>query len=383
MNRLRSVLPAAILTLAVLLGGCREVTNYKPLAIGAPGEIMVIADSTTWNGPVGEALRATLGEEALTFPQPTPAFTLSRQSLSDYALDGIQRQHSVVFAAPYTDTTATARFLRARLDSAGVAALDRGGQGVIERDDLWMRDQLVVYATAPSDATLAEQIRANGDRLRAAFARLARERLTADMFDKGRQTEVETELLEDHGFAVGIQHDYVVAADTTFLTERGERGTFLRFRRLAGQDSWRDFFVYYEEDPRLERLHPDSVRTLRNRLTEQFVRGSFDESYIAIEERDLVRRPVETDTVSLAGRFALETRGTWRMTGDAMGGPFVSYAFFDEDTGRFYLIDGMIYGPRYTSAEKREFLRQMEAIAHTFRTSDTGAEVVAGASPSE
>ena len=380
MNRLPLLLASA-LGLVVLLGGCREVTNYKPLAIGAEGEIMVITDSTTWNGPVGEALRATLGEEALTFPQPTPAFTLSRQTLSDYALDGIQRQHSVVFAAPYTDTTATARFLRARLDSAGVAALDRGGQGVIERDDLWMRDQLVVYATAPSDTALAEQIRASGDRLRTAFARLARERLTTDMFDKGQQSEVEQRLIDEHGFAVNIQHDYVVAADTTFLTERGERGTFLRFRRLAGQDSWRDFFVYYEEDPHLERLHPDSVRALRNRLTEQFVRGSFDESYITLEERDLVRRPIETDTVSLAGRFALETRGTWRMTGDAMGGPFVSYAFFDEDTGRFYLIDGMIYGPRYTSEQKREFLRQMEAIAYTFRTSDTGAEVVAGSAP--
>ena len=333
-------------------------------------------------GPSAKPFARRLGEEALTFPQPTPAFTLSRQTLSDYALDGIQRQHSVVFAAPYTDTTATARFLRARLDSAGVAALDRGGQGVIERDDLWMRDQLVVYATAPSDTALAAQIRANGDRLRASFARLARERLTADMFDKGEQTEVEQRLLDEHGFAVNIQHDYVAAADTTFLTERGERGTFLRFRRLAGQDSWRDFFVYYEEDPRLERLNPDSVRALRNWLTERFVRGSFDESYIAIEDRDLVRRPVETDTVSLAGRFALETRGTWRMTGDAMGGPFVSYAFFDEDTGRFYLIDGMIYGPRYTSAQKREFLRQMEAIAYTFRTSDTGAEVVAGSAPS-
>lgn len=376
-----AALAAPVLLLALLFAGCSEITEFKPLAIGKPGEIMVVTDSATWNGPVGAALRETLGREALTFPQPTPAFTLSRQSLSDYALDGIRRQHSVVFAAPYTDTTATAQFLRARLDSAGIAALDRGGLGVIERDDLWMRDQLVVYATAQSDSVLAQQIRASGEELRTAFDRLARERLTEDMFEKGQQTEIEQEFLDEHGFAVNVQHDYVVAADTTFLTERGDRGTFVRLRRLAGQDSWRDMFVYYEEDPRLERLHPDSVRALRNWLTERFVRGVYPESYVTLEERDLVRRPIETDTVSLAGRFALETRGTWRMTGDAMGGPFVSYAFFDEDTGRFYLIDGMIYGPRYTSEEKREFLRQMEAIAYTFRTADTGAEVVAGSDP--
>jgi hypothetical protein len=365
--------------LAVLLtAGCNDVVDYKPPAVGQGGEIMVVTDSATWAGPVGEALRATLGRESRTYPQPTAAFTLTRQTLTDYALSGIQRQHSVVFAAPYTDTSATAQFLRARLDSASVAALERGGRGVIEREDLWMRGQLVVYATAPNDTALAQQIRQNGDVLRASFGELARERLAEDMFEKGRQTEVEQALLDEHGFAVGVQHDYVQIQDTTFETEAGTAGTFVRFRRLAGQDSWRDLFVYYEEDPRLTRLHPDSVRALRNLLTERFARGSFPESFVTIEDRDFQRRPIVTDTVSLAGRFALETRGTWRMTEDFMGGPFVSYAFFDEDTGRFYLIDGMIYGPRYSNAEKREFLRQMEAIAYTFRTAGGGAEVIAG-----
>ena len=373
-----SALLAPALFLALLLAGCTEVTEYKPPAVGQGGEIMVVTDSATWSGPVGEALRATLGRESRTYPQPTPTFTLTQQSLSDYALQGIQRQHSLVFAAPYTDTSATARFLRARFDSAGVAALERGGRGIIERDDLWMSDQLVVYATAPSDSALAEQIRTEGEDLRASFSRLARVRLAEDMFEKGQQTEVEQQLLDAHDFAIKVQHDYVVIQDTTFLSDRDTRGTFVRLRRLAGQDSWRDMFVYYEEDPRLERLHPDSVRVLRNRLTERFVRGTFPESYITIEERDLTRRPIETDTVSLGGRFAIETRGTWRMTGDAMGGPFVSYAFFDEDTSRFYLIDGMIYGPRYTNEEKREFLRQMEAIAYTFRTDENAtAEVLA------
>ena len=34
---------------------------------------------------------------------------------------------------------------------------------------------------------------------------------------------------------------------------------------------------------------------------------------------------------------------------------------------RLYLIDGMIFAPNFS---KREFLRQMEVIAHTFRTKE-------------
>lgn len=50
-----------------------------------------------------------------------------------------------------------------------------------------------------------------------------------------------------------------------------------------------------------------------------------------------------------------------------MGGAFVNYAFYDEPTKRIYLIDGMVFAPGF---KKREFLRHMEAIAHTFRTQE-------------
>ena len=374
-------LPLFVAFLALLGAGCGSVTDYQPPAVGKTAEIMVVTDSATWAGPVGDALRDALAYEMRTFPQPTPSFTLRLQPLSDFALSGLRRQNGVVFAAALDDTTATARFIRARLDSAGVAALHAGGQGIIERPDLWMRDQLVVYATAPTDSALATQLRAAGPRLRAGFNALARKRTTAEMFEKARQTGAEDELLEGHDFAVNIQHDYFVVQDTNFVTPDGLRAGFVRFRRIPG-DTWRDLFIYYEDDPRLTRLHPDSARAVRNRLTEAFVQGVLPGSYITIEDRAPDLRPVIADTVSLGGRFAIETRGTWRMTGDAMGGPFVSYALYDEDQGRFYLIDGAIYAPRYTIPEKREFLRQMEAIAHTFRTSAGDApEVVADAEP--
>lgn len=48
-----------------------------------------------------------------------------------------------------------------------------------------------------------------------------------------------------------------------------------------------------------------------------------------------------------------------------MGGPFITYGFYDEASGRNYLIDGMVFAPNFN---KREFIRQLEVIAYSFRT---------------
>ena len=94
------------------------------------------------------------------------------------------------------------------------------------------------------------------------------------------------------------------------------------------------------------------------------------DGFIAID----IRRELNTENIDFMGRFAYETRGLWHMIGRdedrnmveyGMGGPFLNYTFYDEDTGRLYMIDGMVFAPGY---DKREFLRQMEVIAYTFRT---------------
>ena len=374
-------LPVFIAALALLIGlsGCDGVLTTSQEAVGQTGLLLVVADSATWNGPVGDAIRSELGKGLRTLPQPEPALTLQRQELTEAFFSQIQRQHSVLFVGPYNRPSSTGRFLRARLDDAGVAALERGARGIFYRPDLWAKNQMVVYATAPSDEALAAQIRENADEMRRAFDNVNRRRLTRDMFSRARQTDVEDRLMERHGFAVAVQHDYVVVRDTTFQTATGNAGTFVRMRRIADSDSWRDMFVYYEDDPRLARLHPDSVLAVRNRLSRQFVRGSDDTTYIRIQDRFPERRPIVTDTVNFNDRFALETRGTWYLADEegraaGMGGPFVNYAFYDEDSGRFYLIDGMVFAPRY---DKREFLRQMEAIAYTFRTRGDEPAVIA------
>ena len=81
---------------------------------------------------------------------------------------------------------------------------------------------------------------------------------------------------------------------------------------------------------------------------------------------------MNAENIDFLGKYGFESRGLWHMVARSedgyeplgMGGPFLTYAFYDEETGRNYIIDGMVFAPNYP---KREFLRQMEVIAYTFR----------------
>ncbi|GIV60269.1 DUF4837 family protein [Rhodocaloribacter litoris] len=352
-------LPPLLLAL-VLLAGCDRLIT-RPEATGPEGVITVVIDSTHWKGAVGEALREELGRWIGTLPVPERLFRLEATPLlSQQVFETVRKKKNVVFVAPLSDTTGVARFLRSRLAEEAEAAVTAGQRAVIPRRDLWRRHQMVVYLVAATPEDLVQTIRERGDDLRYTFNTITRERMTRSMFEKGRQTDLEARIMERHGFAVNVQHDYFIAIDTT---------NFIWLRRVVSEDSWRSVFIYYEDRGNPAVLSPEWIYATRDSLTRQYIQGNLG-GYVAID----YRRPLETENINFLDRFGYETRGLWHMIGRdesgktiefGMGGPFLTYTFYDQTQGRLYMIDGMVFAPNF---DKREFLRQIEVIAHTFRT---------------
>lgn len=348
------------------LTGCETLEN-KPFAVGQEGEIIIVIDSTNWSGPLGEAIRTYVSPYLGTLPAPEKEFTLRQVSIvSENVLEGLQKQKNVIFVAPLMDDTPEASFLKSRLGEEAALEIQNGGTTVISKRDLWRTSQQIVYLLGQTPESLIELLSARGEDVRYAFNVITRDRVTQEMFKKGRQPEIETALLKKHTFAVAAQHDYFVAIDTT---------DFVWLRRTVNSDSWRSIFIYYVDGFNPANLTPEWIYEARERLTETYVKGNLD-GYVSID----FRRELNTENIDFLGHFAYETRGLWHMVGkDAddklveygMGGPFVNYTFYDESSGRLYMIDGMVFAPGY---DKREFLRQMEAIAHTFRTTPLASE---------
>lgn len=339
--------------------GCGNV-DYRPLAIGEEGEIQVVIDSALWQGPVGDALRAALGYYVQTLPNPEPLFTLRPlEPRTQDALNQVKKFKNVLFVAALSDSGRVSRLVQQAFSAEALQVVQQGTAAIVPRRDLWRRRQLVYFIVASTDTQLVAAIRESALRLREAFAEASRERLTAEMFEKGRQQALEDTLMAHHGFAVNVQHDYLIAIDTT---------QFVWLRRIL-PDTWRSLFVYYEEGADPARLTPAWIYAIRDSLARHYLQGNAG-GFVQID----YRQPLETRAINFLGRYGYETRGLWHMVTlmpdgqllpAGMGGPFVNYAFYDQASGRIYMIDGMVFAPGFT---KREFLRQMEAIAYTFRT---------------
>ncbi len=358
MNRLFWI---AAVMIALGLSGCETVEAGQPEARGDSEEIVVVTDSVTWAGPVGDAIRAELGKPILTLPSNQGAFSLRQQELTGRGFPSLKMAPHIIFAASVDAPGEIGDFIRSRVGEGSLEAVRSGRSAAVTvRDDLWANNQLVTIATAATDSALAVQLLQRGPELRQRYEDLARVRTGNEIYARLRQTDLEDELLAEHGFRVGIQHDFVPVQDTT-ATAGGLEGDFVRYRRVL-VDTWRDFFVFYADG--VETLPTEAeLDVITNDLLETYARGVLDSSYVEIDDQ----RPVAMKGVEINGRTAQEKRGFWRMTYDVMGGSYVRYAFLDPATDRLYVYYGMTFAPDRT-LDKRKFLRQMEAIGYSFES---------------
>lgn len=345
-----------------LFAGCEG--DFRPRAVGPEGEITVIMDSSHWTGEPGETLRENVTPWIETLPVSERYFEIRHLELSERTFGRIKDMKNVIIASALTDSTNETTFLRRRLSDEAEQAILDGQRAVVPNPNLWRRSQRIYYVAAATPEDLAQTFRSQGSDIRATFKEVTLQRLEREMYEKARQTALEDTLMNRHGFAVNVRHDFQIPVDTTTATEG-----FVWLRRILSKTR-REFFVYYAEDVGPDQITPEWIHATRDSLTRTHFRGNV-QGFAAID----YRRPLETEQTSFLDRYGLETRGLWFMAtpeegSDGLrpvggGGPFVNYTFYDRETDRVYMLDGSVFAPEH---DKLTFLRHMEVMARTFRT---------------
>lgn len=318
-------LSVTLVVLLVILAACRDssLTRTLPNMTGATGEVLVVMDKALWNGSAGRAVREEIAPVLIGLPQAEPAFDL--MPINPAGFKDIMLAHRNVILAKTDEAKAepTVTFERNR----------------------WSELQLVITVKAPDSTALARCISENAEVIRQRINTVERERLTRWLTESAGK-ERETVKSGDQSYQIimpaGYKKDYS-DKDILIISSETPATTQTVIVSVTGNAT--------------SRIGCIELADLTEKVTSSRIKGP-EGSFMVIEKQV----PVSCRSFRLSNNDYIEMRGLWTLEGGFMGGPFISYAFIDPATSKAVVVTGFVYAPR---DEKRELLRQVEALMYT------------------
>lgn len=347
---------AGLIITLLIAASCEE---YKHPAKGQFFDVTVMMDSTMHESALADTMEKVFGYDIVTLPAPEDAFDLNIRALKTQKdLEQAKRSKNVIFVATLDGIGNVSDYIKSSLDDQVIEAVRQGEVNAIEFRDRWATNQSVLFLIGKNAEELSRFIGEAGHNYVRTFNQRELARWEQEVFDKGRQVQIEDSLWNKYGWKFGIQHDYKKHVDTL---------GFVTFRRyLPKNDRW--IWIWWQDSvKKINYLDNEWINAKRDSIMERHIRGSREDSYVTTE----YRRNVFTEPLTINGNYALRTTGTWRMTNDLMGGPFVNYTIYDEDTQRLFMLEFSQFAPKYT---KRRFVRQFQAMGRTFKSDSTFKE---------
>lgn len=321
-----------------LLGGCFR----KPQSVGGDTELFVVADEDNWQ--VLEEDVGAVFERVIDTPQPEKVFSVHWVTPEEHQ-QYLTRKNIVLIGVLGSEGQIDEKVTN-MLSPQVRAKVEAGEAFYLPKEDAYSENQLLMVLAGTSVTEVAEKLNANKERLYDVFHEELRQDTFAQMYQRMEQRDLEEELLAKYGWMVRIQHDYIINVD------RADDNFVMLRRSLPERERW--LFVHWLENAQPAIIDQQWMVATRNRLTQEYYAGD-----VVVEEF------TSAQEVEFAGRAALKLVGLWENDEKRVGGPFRTYAFYDEPSNRVYLIDIAVF---YPAGEKEPFLRQLDIMAHTFKT---------------
>lgn len=302
-------------------GESRASAGVKPKSTGKLGELVVVMPESWWQDTAGAAFRYYFSSEYPGLPQ-------------------IESRFTVVHIPP----KAYNRLFKTHRNLVLVEQEDSAGIGFVK--DRFATGQLVMALEANSPMELAELLKKNGDKAVRQFTKAEVGRLNSA--HRLVATHDAAQEFADLGIEVTIPNDFrlnLVEDDLIW---------FFRDKREVTQG-----VLIYVGASLPDMGMEEAVVAARDSATLR-VEGELPDTYMRVEK---LYAPVVLAT-ELQGRFAMETRGLWKMENDFMGGSFINKTIWDDANGRFVAVDGFVYAP---GKDKRNYMMELEAIVESLR----------------
>jgi len=295
--------------------------SLVPNSVGNINALQIVTPNDLWNGVVGEAIRNNFAAPTDGLPQDEPLFSMNQ--MPPEAFTGFARSNRLFIYVVLSDE-----------DKVSIATNE------------YAKPQAGAIIKATSEEKLVELINKNAAKIIESFH-------ASEIKERQRRTAIsllETDSLKNAmGVSMQIPSAYRIAKATD---------SFFWMRKDL-KDGTTNILVY--EVP-LDMITNDSTAVgdiikIRDSIGSKLLPVEDDGQFITEDAYApyLFRTKID-------GKFAYETKGTWEVKDDWMGGPFVNYAVRDEKNNRYLILEGFTYAP---AVSKRDLQFELESILNS------------------
>jgi len=309
-------------------GSCQQQTS-KPSSSGKSGEIVIVIDSTLWNGQAGTILRDSLMASFPGLPQYEPSFTIVNIHPSNFK-SILQRHRNVLMV------------------EIGPVQAGKSYSFTFKRE-VYADPQLVLNLRAVNVSTLDSVLDSMTGTIIQKFTDEERARSVASL-RKIANTKVTSELTQLTGIVLPLSDDF-------FIASRNANYVWVRKETVNTSVGLQIFRMPYSSQTDFA---PESIVSVRDSISRVHIPGPRKGSFMTTDKMV----PLLLETTQVDSSYAVQLKGLWRTEGDFMGGPFMMYVIHDKLKEELVFIDAFVYAPKFN---KREYMKELDARIHSLR----------------
>lgn len=330
MKPMKSILLVALLAVGLTACDFGDGKPRKDRSAGGTSEILVVTQNEDqWDGMIGDTIRAFFQQSQYGLPQPEPLNKLTHINVDGFS--DMFKKHKCLLLVE----------INPNLDKP-----------VVETgEDVWAAPQRVMKIVAPNRTSWCQVFNEQKEAYKVMYDKVERDRIMS-VLRPSNDVKITQIIKEKMGFDMTIPSGFFISKDEP---------DFMWIRKELDKSSY-GIFIYttpYKDTLQLDR---NNLISLRDRMTQQYVPGPTQGSFMTTDKVDVP--PVVGYISTFPTGFAAEMRGMWCLVGDYMAGPFISYTFPDNRTGNLVTLEGYVYYPNH---DKRDDLLQLQAILHSIR----------------
>ncbi|GGD22102.1 DUF4837 family protein [Flavobacterium orientale] len=307
---------------ALVLFSCKEEQQQKTSLKDSSGKInslSVIIENQMWGGEVGDSIRSKFAAPVDGLPQQEPLFNISQYAPKLF--EGFMTNSRTILIVTKTE------------------------QANFEiKKNVYAQPQTIVYVSGNTISEIINKLEEHSKEIISTFK-------AGEILENQRRIAIS--LLDDSKIKKKFNISLKIPTAYKYIIEE-DKFFWIRKELTSGNNS---ILIYevpiatIEEDPNFV----SSIITLRDSIGQKHIQGTLANTHMVTEDS----YAPYFSKITLKGKEAFETKGTWELKNDFMAGPFINYAIKDEANQRYLVVEGFCYNP---STSKRDLMHELEAI---------------------